>query len=123
MTPSRTSSVSSTPSSRGGTRTARPPALSTACTYCAGTSAVSISQSPKFAAVKYVVIPTIGRSALPTFEQPLPLVAGDDLVEEPLLDASVVDVMVDNRVAERRARNRPFLERGHGLAERRGEPL
>src|SRR5256714_8504517 len=122
MSPSRAASVSSTPPSLGGTSRARPPAASTACTYVAGTRTASSSQAPNRARVRYVVTPTTGR-ALATLEHPLALVARDDLVEEPLLDARVVEVVVDHVVSERGARERPLLEGGRRLAQRRGEPL
>src|SRR5438132_3720917 len=60
---------------------------------------------------------------LATLEEPLPLVAGDDLVEQPLLRAPVVEVVVDDLVAERRTCHRPRLQRRDGLAQRRREPL
>src|SRR5262245_38046586 len=66
----------------------------------------------------YVVIPISG---LATLEHPLALVAGDDLVEEPLLRARVVQVVVDDLVAERGARHRSRLERGRRLAQARRE--
>ena len=49
--------------------------------------------------------------------EPLPLVAGDGLVEEALLRARVVQVVVDDVVAERGARHRALLERGDSLTE------
>src|SRR5450755_4469535 len=84
-----------------------------------GTSADSSSQSPNFATVTYAVIPTTG---LATFEQPLALPARDGLVEQPLLGASVVQVMVDHLVTQGSARHRPGFERGDGLPQRRWKP-
>src|SRR6266550_1677184 len=65
-------------------------------------------------------MPTTG---LTTFEQALPFPAGDDLIEEPLLGAAVVQVVVDDLVAERGARNVPLFERRDRLAQRRREAL
>src|SRR5438874_5900453 len=65
-------------------------------------------------------MPTIG---LATFEESLPFPAGDDLVEEPLLGAAVVQVVLDDLVAERGARDVPLLERRDRLAQRRREAL
>src|ERR671933_142899 len=64
-----------------------------------------------------------GMLLLPTLEQPFPLVAGDDLVEQPLLGAPVVEVVVDDTVSERGAGNRAALELGDRLAQGRGKPL
>src|SRR3954464_14498196 len=68
-------------------------------------------------------MPTRGRAPSATLEQPLALVAGDDLVEQPLLRARVVEVVVDDVVAERAPRERSLLERRDRLAQRRREPL
>src|SRR2546421_11167062 len=113
-------------------------------------SAASRFQYPQCASVTYVVIPTTGRgvacdadfrtrgsparsSALPdssaefaptlsaTLEHPLPLVARHRLVEQLLLGACVVQVMVDDLVAEHRARNRALLEACDRLAQRMWE--
>src|SRR5712691_7650645 len=67
-------------------------------------------------------MPTTGRP-LATLEHPLPLVTRDDLVEEPLLRACVVQVMVDHLVAEQRSRDRPALEPRDRLARRVREAL
>src|SRR5687767_4371730 len=82
-------------------------------------SAAGASQTPQRACSAYAVIPMTGRTAtsLPALEEPLALVAGDDLVEEALLGARVVQVVVDDVVAERRARHRPLLERRDRLAQ------
>ncbi len=55
------------------------------------------------ASVRYVVMPIRG---LATFEESLPLVAGDDAIEQLLLGAPVVQVVVDDVVAERGSRKR-----------------
>src|SRR5438046_1782578 len=65
-------------------------------------------------------MPTTG---LTTFEESLAFPAGDDLVEQPLLGVTVVQVVVDDLVAERGARDMPLLERGDRLAQRRREAL
>src|SRR5580765_3743367 len=95
--PSSASSVSSTPSSLGGTSSGRAPARSTAWTYANGMSAASSDHAPHFAGSTYVVMPTTG---LATLEHPLPLVTRDHLVEQLLLGARVVQVVVDDLVAE-----------------------
>src|SRR5438270_11727617 len=105
--PSRASSVSSTPSALGGTRMALAPARSTARTYAYGMSAASSVQWPHEASSTYVVIPTSG---LATFEHPLPLVARHGLVEEALLGTGVVEVVVDNLVAEQAPRDGAAFE-------------
>src|SRR3954469_2559776 len=79
-----------------------------------------MSHTPHFAGVRYVVIPTMG---LPTFEEPLALPVGDDGVEELLLDARVVQVVVDDLVSESGARNGTFFQRRGRLAQRRREAL
>src|SRR6187397_1585522 len=48
---------------------------------------------------------------------------GDEAIEEPLLGAGVVEVVVDDLVAERGARHRASLERRDRLSERRREAL
>src|SRR5512146_1328250 len=70
-------------------------------------SAASRLQWPHCASSTYVVIPMTG---LATFEHPLPLVARHRLVEELLLRARVVQVVVDDVVAEEPARDRAVLE-------------
>ena len=60
---------------------------------------------------------------LAAFIHALALVAGDRLVEEALLRARVVQVVVDDVVAEGGARHRPLLERRDRLAQRVGEAL
>ena len=59
-------------------------------TYDSGTSAEGAVQcAPGHLGSEYVVIPISGRTSRSCpLEQPLPLVAGDDLVEEPLLGAA-----------------------------------
>src|SRR5688500_14047856 len=59
-----------------------------------------------------------GLTASPALEVAHPLPVGDDLVEERLLGARVVQVVVDDEVAERGARDRPVLERGDRLPHR-----
>src|SRR5947209_8800484 len=83
-------------------------------------SAASRFQYPQRASVTYVVIPTAG---LATLEHPLPLIAGHRLVEQPLLGARVVQVVVDDLVAEKLARDRALLEARDRLAQRVREPL
>src|SRR5579864_5672352 len=83
-------------------------------------SAASSSQCPHDAGSTYVVTPTRG---LATLEHPLPLVARDRLVEEPLLRPRVVQVMLDDLVAEQRARDRPALEPLDRVAQRVREAL
>src|SRR3989440_5134479 len=83
-------------------------------------SAASRFQYPQRASVTYVVIPTTG---LATLEHPLPLVARHGLVEQLLLGARVVEVMVDDLVAEQRARDRALLEARDRLAQRVRETL
>src|SRR5947208_11923553 len=65
-------------------------------------------------------MPTTG---LATFEQPLSFVTGYGLVEQPLLDAAVVEVVLDDLRAESVACNRSRSERIDRLPERRWEPL
>src|SRR5437763_5718868 len=65
-------------------------------------------------------MPTTG---LATFEEAFTLVTRHDLIVEPLLGVTVVQVVVDDLVAERRARHRPFLERRDRFPQRRGESL
>src|SRR5258708_23090966 len=78
-------------------------------------SAASSCQLPHDAGSTYVVIPTTG---LATFEHPLPLVARDHLVEQTLLRARVVEVVIDDLVAEELPGDRPLLERRDRVAER-----
>src|SRR2546423_1036839 len=59
-----------------------------------------------------------GDGRLASLEEPLPLVARDDGVEEALLGARVVQVVVDDLVPEGRPRHRPRLECRRRLAER-----
>jgi len=62
MIPSSASSVSSTPSSTGGTSSGRPPARSTTWTYESGTTADGTDQLPhETCGSAYVVIPISGR--------------------------------------------------------------
>src|SRR5438105_8492897 len=62
-------------------------------------------------------------TGLATLVQPLAFVARDDLVEQTLLRTRVVEVVVDDVVAERRAGHRSLLERVGRLTERRGKAL
>src|SRR5579862_1163738 len=57
-------------------------------------------------------------SGLATFEEPLALPRGDDAVEQALLRAAVVQIVIDDVVAERRTRDRTGLERRDRVAER-----
>src|SRR5262249_46670776 len=69
-------------------------------------------------------MPTTGfrvRSA--TLEEPLSLVARDNAVEQLLFGASVVEIVLDDVVAERGTSDRPALKRPDRLAQRRWEPL
>jgi hypothetical protein len=52
----------------------------------------------------------LATAGLATLEQSLSLVAGDDLIEQALFDTAVVQVVVDDLVAERRTRNTSLLE-------------
>src|SRR5947209_2929788 len=83
-------------------------------------SAASSVQLPQDASSTYVVMPTSG---LATLEHPLPLVTRHDLVEETLLGACVVQIVIDHLVAEQRARDRTALEPGDRLAQRVREAL
>src|ERR1700704_521560 len=83
-------------------------------------SAASSFQWPQDAGSTYVVMPTTG---LATLEHPLPFVGGHDLVEEPLLRTRVVQIVIDDLVAEQRPRNRPALESRDCLAQRAGKTL
>src|SRR5260221_1905295 len=83
-------------------------------------SAASSVQLPHDASSTYVVMPTKG---LATFEHPLALVARHGLVEETLLGTRVVQVVVDDLVAEQRACNRAALEPRDRVAQRAREPL
>ena len=74
------------------------------------------AHGPNDASSTYAVIPMSGLAAL---EEPLPLVARDDLVKEPLLGTRVVQVVVDDLVAECLARHGTRLERLDCLPERR----
>src|ERR1700761_6968763 len=59
---------------------------------------------------------------LATLVQTLALPAGDRLVEEPLLGAAVVQIVVDDLVAERAAGERAFLQGADRVAQGRGGP-
>src|SRR5438094_5057717 len=83
-------------------------------------SAAGSCQAPHAAASTYVVMPTTG---LPTLEHPLALVVGHNGVEETLLRARVVQVVIDHLVAEQRARHRPVLEPVDRLSQRVREAL
>src|SRR5579862_490332 len=58
-----------------------------------------------------------------TLEQPLALPGRDDAVEQPLLGPAVVQVVLDDGVAEGLTCDVPRLERRDRLAKRRREPL
>src|SRR5437763_5450108 len=62
-------------------------------------------------------------TGLATFEQPLSLVAGYDFVVEPLLDTTVVQIVVDHLVAEGGPRDRSAIERIDRVSQRGREPL
>src|SRR5260370_29737221 len=83
-------------------------------------SAASSVQLPHDASSTYVVMPIKG---LATLEHPLPLVTRHDFVEQPLLGARVVQVVVDHLVAEQRARERTALEPRDRVAQRMREAL
>src|SRR5919198_3540893 len=59
-------------------------------------------------------------SVLTTLEKSLPLVAGHRLIEQPLFSSGVVEVVVDDLVAERRPCHGRALELVDRLAQRRG---
>src|SRR5918992_4458833 len=65
-------------------------------------------------------MPTTGLAAL---EEPFTLIAGDDTVEECLFRACVVEVVVDDVVAECSPCHASGLESRDGLAERAGKPV
>src|SRR5436305_15098864 len=83
-------------------------------------SAASRFQYPQRASVTYVVMPTTG---LATLEHPLALVARDHLVEQLLLGARVVQVVVDDLVAKKLPRDGAVLELGDRVAQRMWEAL
>src|SRR6266540_6707333 len=60
-------------------------------------------------------------SDLATLEQPLALITGNDLIEKTLLHAPVVQVMVDDLIAERPPRNAALLHLIYRLPQRRRE--
>src|SRR5262245_33237606 len=119
MMPSTASTVSSIPAP-GGTSSGAPPARVTARTYSTGSSAASSSQAPNVAGVRYVVMPTTG---LATLVQPLALPARHDPIEDCLLRAGVVQIVIDDVVAERGASHCPALQSGDRLPQRRREPI
>src|SRR4051812_44563500 len=82
--------------------------------------AASSSQYAQRAGTTYDVIPMTG---LATLEKSLALPARHDLVEESLLGPSVVQVVLDDIAPERGASDRPRLQGGNGIAQRRREPL
>src|SRR5947208_11168877 len=100
-------------------------------TESGGRSAAGRVQAPqRTSGSAYAVMPISGRGTAVSLvrargsaplEHPLALVAGDDLVEEALLRARVVQVVVDDLVAEGGARHRPALEAVDRLAQRRRE--
>src|ERR1700730_1906774 len=65
-------------------------------------------------------MPTTG---LATLEHPLALVGCHDLIEEALLGARVVQIVIDDLVAKQLARHRPGLETSDRLAQRTREAL
>src|SRR5579863_5245132 len=83
-------------------------------------SAASRFQYPQRASVTYVVMPTIG---LATLEHPLPLVARHRLVEQLLLGARVVQIVIDHLVAEELPRDRALFEARDRLPQRMWETL
>src|SRR5881397_1159255 len=83
-------------------------------------SAASMSHAPHFAGSTYVVMPTNG---LATLEHPLALVARHDLVEQLLLRARVVEVVVDDLVTEQLPRDGAALELADRIAQRVREAL
>src|SRR5688500_17218140 len=82
-------------------------------------SAAGASHTPQRACSAYAVMPMTGRTGLASLEEALPLVAGDGLVKEPLLRLRVVQVVVDDLVAERLTCHRTSLELVNGLTKRR----
>src|SRR5262249_33227680 len=66
-------------------------------------------------------MPTTGASA--TLEHAAPLVVSDDLVEQALLGAAVVQIVLPDRLAERALGELARLPERDGLAQRRGERL
>src|SRR6266571_3647564 len=62
-------------------------------------------------------------SSLPTFEEPLALVGRDDLVEQRLLRARVVEVVVDHVVTECGTRHLAALEGADRIPQRVRKPL
>src|SRR6185503_3737321 len=114
----RGSRYKSGPRSRGQRSMSSP----TAPTTAAHTGASSTSSEPETATssvrfARSVVMPS------DPLEVPLPFPVRDEAVEEPLLGSRVVEVVVDDLVAERGARHGPRLERGDRVAQGRGEPL
>ena len=65
-------------------------------------------------------MPTTG---LATLVQPLPLPRRDDPVEERLLGARIVEVVIDDVVAERNSGHPAMIESRYGLAQRRREAI
>ena len=54
-----------------------------------------------------------------SLEEALPLVASDALVEQPLLVSAVIEVVVDDRVTERRPSHGSLRERRDRIPQRR----
>src|SRR5205814_9482118 len=74
------------------------------------------------AGTRYVVMPMSGR-ALPTLVKPRALPVRDDAVERFLLRPRVIQVVVDDVVAEGRPDDRPRLEGRDCFAQRGRESL
>src|SRR2546421_2000544 len=62
-------------------------------------------------------------SSLPTLEEPFAFVRRDDLVENRLLRACVVQVVVDHVLAECRPRHLAVVQLGDGVAQRMWKAL
>ena len=81
-----------------------------------------MSHAPHAAGTRYVVIPITGRRSA-TLVQPRSLPIGDHAVEQLLFRARVVQVVIDDVVAERIPCDRAALESSNRLPHRRREPL
>src|SRR5438034_4133820 len=91
--------------SSGGSTSASAPARWTASTYVRWVKTTTSSHGPRTTRSIAAQIPTAGgpKSDSAALEHPAPLVVGHDLVEQPLLRAPVVEVVLPGRLAERLA--------------------